>query len=178
MLTPDDVTPEDVSSFEDTLLPLLAAFPSRNSITVKFGFLRSSFCKENQGSHAAALATGSDRPVRAALLATCAEYDVGGDNLMNVPTSFGQHFTFCKNYLGLPKDPEGRRYDVYRPALVCAPPPAPGIRDRLHGLVRTTSRGRCMNTCQKATPSPCPQFSLVNASPCPWRRCGLTLKRR
>ncbi len=125
VLTLDDVTPEDVSSFEDTLLPLLGRFPSRNTITLKFGFLRWSFCKENQGSYAAALAAGSDRPVRAALLGTYAEYDTGGDKVMNVPASFIGHFVFYKNYLGLLQDPEGRRYGVYQPALVCAAPPTP-----------------------------------------------------
>ncbi|WP_456824966.1 hypothetical protein [Cellulomonas sp. P5_E12] len=125
VLTLDAVTPDDVASFEDTLLPLLGRFPSRNTITLKFGFLRWSFCKENQGSYAAALAAGSDRPVRAALLGTYAEYDTGGDMLMNVPASFVGHFAFYKNYLGLVQDPEGRRYGVYRPALVCAAPPTP-----------------------------------------------------
>lgn len=125
VLTLPDVTPEDVMSLERELFPLLGQFPSRQSITVKFGFLRWAFCKKNQGAYAAALADASDRPVRAALLATYAEYDTTGDMLMNVPASFAGHFAFYKNYLGLGQDPEGRRYGVYRPGLVCAPAPTP-----------------------------------------------------
>ncbi|MBO0901166.1 hypothetical protein J1G43_14465 [Cellulomonas sp. zg-ZUI22] len=121
----DDVTPDDVASLEDVLHPLLGTFPSRQTITLKFGFLRWAFCAKNQSSYAVALAAATQRPVRAALLGTYAEYDTTGDMLMNVPAKFGAHFAFYKNYLGLPLDPEGRRYGVYPPALVCAPAPAP-----------------------------------------------------
>lgn len=125
VLTLNDVTAEDVSSLEDMLFRLLGTFPSRNTVTLKFGFLRWYFCKETQGSYAASLAAGSDRAVRAALLGTYAQYDTGGDQMMNVPASFVGHFAFYENYLGLPQDPEGRRYGVHQPARVCGAPPTP-----------------------------------------------------
>lgn len=116
------VTREDVDYLEQILAPKLGAFPSRSSISVKFKYLRWAFGVANQGCYAFALATAAGIEVRAAPLGTYAEYDTGGDHLMNVYSGFTAHFNFYKNYLGLTFDPEGRRYGVYTSAF-SAPAP-------------------------------------------------------
>lgn len=116
------VTSEDVDFLEMILAPMLGTFPSRSSISVKFKYLKWAFCVANQSSYAFALATAAGVDVRAAALGTYAEYDTGGDRLMNVYNGFTAHFAFYKNYLGFTFDPEGRRYAVYKSTLSCPPP--------------------------------------------------------
>jgi hypothetical protein len=116
------VTSEDVDFLEMILAPKLGRFPSRSSISVKFKYLKWAFCVANQSCYAFALATAAGIDVRAAVLGTYAEYDTGGDRLMNVYNGFTAHFAFYKNYLGFTFDPEGRRYAVYKSTLTCPAP--------------------------------------------------------
>jgi hypothetical protein len=112
----------DVDFLEQVLAPKLGKFPSRSSVSVKFKYLKWAFCVANQSCYAFALATAAGVDVRAAALGTYADYDTGGDRLMNVVGSFSAHFAFYKNYLGLTFDPEGRRYAVYKSTLTCPSP--------------------------------------------------------
>jgi hypothetical protein len=115
------VTGEDVD-FLRSLLTGKVALPSRTSASVPFAFMRWAICAANQSCYAFQLAVAAGVAVRAAALGTYAEYDTVGDRLMNVPASFGAHFDFYRNYLGLTFDPEGRRYAVYRSTLSCPVP--------------------------------------------------------
>jgi hypothetical protein len=96
--------------------------PRSSSVSLAFKFLKHAFCRANRACYAAVLADAGHVPVHAAPLGTYADYDTGGDHLMNVYSGFTAHFTFYKNYLGFSFDPEGRRYAVYQPGLSCPAP--------------------------------------------------------
>ena len=119
------VVEEDVAFLDSFLAGVLPPFPKpRSAIRVKFKHLKYALCRANLACYARALADGAQVNVHAAALGTYAEYDSGGDHLMNVHSGFTGHFTFYKNYLGFAFDPEGRRYAVYPPGRTCpAPPP-------------------------------------------------------
>ncbi|TPX04456.1 hypothetical protein FJ656_11790 [Schumannella luteola] len=123
VLTLDAVTKEDVDYLEGWLVAKLGPFPSRSTITLKFTYLKWAFCSINAASFGALFATGSGKPVRAALVGTYAEYDDPTD-MMHVHTGFSAHVAFYKNYLGMTLDPEGRGYGVYPPGITC-PAPTP-----------------------------------------------------
>jgi hypothetical protein len=125
VLTLDRVVKEDVDYLEGFLLPILKTpFPSRSTITTKFTLLKYAFCAANASAFAAQLANATDKPVRAALLGTYAEYDDPTD-MMHVHTGFTAHVAFYRNYIGMAMDPEGRGYGVYPPGLTCAVPTVP-----------------------------------------------------
>jgi hypothetical protein len=97
--------------------------PHSSSISIAFKHLKLAICRANRSCYAAALADAAQVSVPAAPVGTYAEYDSGGDRLMNVYRNFTAHFAFYKNYMGFTFDPEGRRYAVYAPGVSCPVPP-------------------------------------------------------
>ncbi|ROS75458.1 hypothetical protein [Cellulomonas sp. PhB143] len=91
-------------------------------IVVRFKHLTHLMCRANGAGYAQALADAGNVHVHAAPLGTYAEYDTGGDRLMNVHAGFAAHLRFYRNYLGLASDAEKRRYSVYAPGRTCPPP--------------------------------------------------------
>lgn len=116
------VTTDDVDFLNKILASKLKKPLAGTSVSVEFKYLKWMFCIANQSCYAFALANAASIDVRAAALGTYAEYDTGGDRLMNVHSGFTAHFRFYKNYLGFTFDPEGRRYGVYKASLSCTTP--------------------------------------------------------
>ncbi len=121
-----DVAADDVDYLDQLLTGLQPPFPApRSSISAKFKVLRYAICRANSISYAARMAVATGIEVRAAPLGTYAEYDTGGDKLMNVHSGFTGHFAFYKNHLGMSFDPEGRRYAIYPKTFSCTAPTMP-----------------------------------------------------
>jgi hypothetical protein len=117
------VVDADVAFLNEFLAGALPPFPPHSSsISIAFKHLKLAMCRANQSCYASALADATQINVHAAPVGTYAEYDNGGDRLMNVFRNFTAHFTFYKNYLGFSFDPEGRRYAVYTAGRSCPVP--------------------------------------------------------
>jgi hypothetical protein len=94
---------------------LSLAIPNHNNVTLTFGQIRDYIRRQTLATWTRALAVASERIAYGGLIGTYSEYDTGKEPLMHVKASFKSHFTFYKNYLDIPLDPEGRNYGVYRP---------------------------------------------------------------